>query len=332
MGKQGDAFFSNQLKFYRLLFWAGYLVFLTISVLTEGEGPDYSSVIKTVGFFISLLASFLVLDLLILPDLFLRRRYFLLGISVVGILFFAVAAEWLLEWLFLGKHPFGHRFKLLENIMFLSPWLIFALCIFLAEARFRKAIEKTSTELEYLKQQINPHFLLNTHNNIFFLIRQDPALASSMLMKLSGILKYTLYESARDLVPLNREIDNLKNYIELESIRKNESLTIDVDLPCINGDLKVAPLILVTFVENAFKHVSNFRDKRNAIEISLSVTQTDLVFQVTNTVACGRELSNSGIGLKNLRKRLQLIYPKKHHLTIEQNDDIFSVQLTIKIK
>ncbi|GAA0547077.1 histidine kinase [Chitinophaga japonensis] len=198
--------------------------------------------------------------------------------------------------------------------------------------------EKLETELKFLKSQFNPHFLFNTINSIFVLIHKNPAMASASLAKFSDLLRYQLYECNEQEIPLEQELGYLSNFIELEKLRQdhnNFELTLEVGEPH-TGDLTIAPFVLMPFVENAFKHVSQRKDQPNWIRLHLRFEGQRLLFDIANSMslqqqASGGFLRHSGIGLKNVQRRLDLVYPGKHHLHIQQDGDQFRVTLQLHL-
>ncbi|ASU35442.1 sensor histidine kinase [Mucilaginibacter xinganensis] len=196
--------------------------------------------------------------------------------------------------------------------------------------------EKLETELKFLKYQFNPHFLFNSINSIFFLIHKNPDMASASLAKFSELLRHQLYECNDQQIALDKEISYLKNFIELEKLRQNQSLSVNLNMePLAVAYMGIAPFILMTFVENAFKHVSKDKDRNNWINIDLAVTGTLLYFSVINSTSeiLATDLINyGGIGLKNVKRRLDLIYPGKYQLDIEQTIESFGVKLELQLK
>lgn len=198
--------------------------------------------------------------------------------------------------------------------------------------------EKLETELKFLKYQFNPHFLFNTINSIFFLIHKDPALASTTLAKFSELLRYQLYECNETQISLNHEITYLENFIALEKLRKNQGFKVNFEADIQNkGQEGIASFILMTFVENAFKHVSKHKHKPNWVDIKLYFDgKQKLNFEVINSKLAGEEVASEavkygGIGLKNVRRRLDLIYPNQHHLVIEDLGTTFRIKLQIAL-
>jgi two-component system, LytTR family, sensor kinase len=197
--------------------------------------------------------------------------------------------------------------------------------------------EKLETELKFLKAQFNPHFLFNTINSIFVLINKNPQMASESLAKFSGLLRYQLYECNEQQIPLDQELTYLKNFIELEKLRQdgNVKMTIEIGHQ-MNSNLAVAPFIIVPFIENAIKHVSQFKDRENWIRMNLRFERDQLFLAISNSASLHNNVSNklipyNGIGLKNVQRRLDLLYPGKHDLTIKQSDDQFHVTLHLNL-
>jgi LytS/YehU family sensor histidine kinase len=200
----------------------------------------------------------------------------------------------------------------------------------------RKKLQ-TQSELQNLKAQIAPHFLFNTMNNFYGLaVEQSPKLPP-LMVRLSELLRYSLYETNQATVPLLSEIAYLKSYIELEKIRLEETLAFEFNVeidPLSN--LEIAPLIFIVFVENAFKHAKNVENDVVKIKIDVSVSNgNELFFSIKNnclTNAKDVDYNRSGIGLENVRKRLNVLYPNGlHTLNVEKMGDFFEVKLRIKL-
>ena len=190
-------------------------------------------------------------------------------------------------------------------------------------------------ELKLLKAQVHPHFLFNTLNNLYGLTIEKSDDAPKLVLQLSEILDYILYRCEEKLVSLDEELANLKNYIEIEKIRYSGKLNLSTDFPEETDNLKIAPLILLPFVENAFKHgVSHFPGVA-FVNIKTSIVETTLIFKIENSKnpAINKDAEHSkGVGLKNVRKRLDLIYPEKYMLKIDKTEETFSVNLTLQLE
>jgi two-component system LytT family sensor kinase len=196
--------------------------------------------------------------------------------------------------------------------------------------------EKLETELKFLKYQFNPHFLFNSINSIFFLIHKNPDMASDSLAKFSELLRHQLYECNDQQIPLEKEIAYLENFIELEKLRQNENLKVELAMEQgYAPDTGIAPFILMTFVENAFKHVSKDKGHANWIRIALSINGGNLRFSVSNSIAdkeAAEVVNYGGIGLKNVQRRLDLIYPDAYQLDIQQDSETFNVILNLQLQ
>ena len=192
--------------------------------------------------------------------------------------------------------------------------------------------ERTQAELQNLKSQLNPHFLFNTLNNIYSLIQLDPDRAQQTVHDLSRLLRYVLYDSSRPTVPLKAEMDFLGNYIELMRIRLPRHVRLDVSLPENPSHTLVAPLLFISLVENAFKHgVSN--DRPSFIDIDIREEEGVLACRIENSFFPKSEAdrSGSGIGLANLCRRLEMIYPGRYEMKYGQHGDTYETLLRINL-
>ncbi len=191
----------------------------------------------------------------------------------------------------------------------------------------------TEAESNMLKSQINPHFLFNTLNNIYSMAQLKSDQTPEAVHRLSEMLRYVIYDCSRDRVSLGQEVRYLKSYIELNMMKEENMDNVHYELDDIDGTLPIAPMILVPFIENSFKH-TKIEDRENSwITIQLKTHGKQLQFEVSNTIPemTHRKDKSSGIGLDNVKKRLQLIYPEQHYLHISDKGGIFKVELTIDL-
>jgi len=193
--------------------------------------------------------------------------------------------------------------------------------------------EKLNSELAFLKNQISPHFFFNTLNNIYSLIGFDTDEAQEAVLKLSKLMRYLLYESEHGESRLGDEVAFLNNYVDLMKLRLGNKVELNVSFPENNSDLPVPPLLFVSFVENAFKHGVSYRE-RSFITIRMSVNGNRIFFSAKNSIGSGSHAEEvySGIGLENVKKRLNLLFPGTHELKIEQTDTEFDVDLTLETR
>ncbi|WP_430410555.1 sensor histidine kinase [Kordia sp.] len=232
--------------------------------------------------------------------------------------------EILTDW---GKLISGYFFTIYSIALF---FLLIKLTFERIEEQSLKK-EKASIELKMLKAQLNPHFLFNTLNNIYSLSIINSPKTSESIGKLSEILDYVLYRCDQKYVPLAGEITLLENYIDLEKLRYDERLEVSFSHRTAS-QTRVAPLILLSMVENAFKHGAGEDSGSPKITIDLSQTEDTLTFTVFNTTTLQKnETSKSAIGLENIHKQLELLYPNTHTINIEQKENSFQVIITLKI-
>lgn len=196
----------------------------------------------------------------------------------------------------------------------------------------RLEVEKLETELNFLKSQINPHFLFNSLNNIYVQIRKNISGAGDSVLQLSDLLRYQLYECSKDMVNLRDEIEYLKNYLRLDKIRKSNS-DINMEVKGGTSNVMVAPYLFIPFVENAIVHGLNPKDDEpSRVAIRFEYANSQLKFTVENTIPSQAVKKESGgIGLKNVKRRLDLLYRDNYSLHTERKDDRFFVSLTLNL-
>jgi two-component system, LytTR family, sensor kinase len=191
-------------------------------------------------------------------------------------------------------------------------------------------INQLQTELKYLRSQVNPHFLFNGLNTIYGNIDIRDQKARDILLQFADLLRYNLYEADVDLVDLEKEMIYLQNYVALQRARSNENLQIELDINIENKELKIAPLLFIPFVENAFKFSTRDDNRPNRIKISLQQSGSQVTFNCSNTYE-DIEQNGGGIGLSNVRRRLELLYKDKYTLDIQKEQSIYNVTLTLTI-
>ncbi len=193
--------------------------------------------------------------------------------------------------------------------------------------------ENTAAQMQLLTAQVHPHFLFNTLNNIFSQTQTESPKGSKMIMGLSDMLRYILYEGQKPLVPLKQELQMIAEYINLEKIRYGNKLDVHVLIPDRAEDIYIAPLLLLPFIENAFKHGTSNMLVNPWINLTIEIKHTLLVMKLMNGKSPGREpkQGNSGIGINNVRKRLELLYKDKYDLQIREEDEVFVVDLKVEL-
>ncbi len=200
------------------------------------------------------------------------------------------------------------------------------------KARQQERQERLQSELSFLRSQISPHFIFNILNSIVYLIRSKSTLAEPVTISLAELMRYMLYESSDAQVPLEKELDYLKNYVELQKIRFGEDVEVRMNIQGEPTDQIIEPMLMIPFVENAFKHgVGLVIDP--VIDIQVRIEQTSLFFTLRNKIAIDQpedKDSSSGIGLRNVSRRLELLYPEAHTLQINKEEGWFVVELHLK--
>jgi len=241
----------------------------------------------------------------------------------------------------LNNAPVDFQKLCINSMLNISIWTTGLLTIKLLwdkrkQEHYTAAIEKDKivNELNFLKSQHNPHFLFNSLNALYFQIDKNNNDARGTLLKLSDMLRYQLYECNADTISIEKEISYLQNYIELQKIRLNDNYKIELSIsPNVRG-FTIAPLLILPLVENAFKYISHHTDKTNSVSIKLSADDGSLTCYVSNTTEENRTKepsADSGIGLKNLERRLELLYPDKHKLACANGNGIYEATLSLTL-
>jgi len=198
-------------------------------------------------------------------------------------------------------------------------------------ARMETERHQLKKELEFLTYQISPHFFMNTLNNIHVLIDIDPVKAKFAVIELSKMLRYALYEGNTTMVKLSQEVDCLRHYIELMKLRFTQKVDIATSLPSDTQNGEIPPMLLITFVENAFKHGISYR-KQSFIHVVVSVDENLILFACVNSIAPRQTESKGGVGLENVKKRLELIYKDNYSLDIKSESATFDVKLSLPLR
>ena len=248
---------------------------------------------------------------------------------------FQTCKRTLRPWRPMGKG--GPRFDIVSLLLFAMIWSLSSALSIIKEWRntlqrvSRAEADKVKAELAFLKAQINPHFLFNTLNNIYSLAVTKNENTSFAIMKLSNIMRYVTDDATRDFVALQSEVDCISDYIDLQRLRLNKKTEINFSIGGNLGDKQIAPLILITFVENVFKYgISNHEPSAVIIKIVAGERQIELFCQ--NKIFSGlRRIERTGIGIKNTEQRLKFLYPGKHSLNITIENSHYNVLLTIQV-
>lgn len=222
---------------------------------------------------------------------------------------------------------------IISNLIISYYILLFALSIGWLVKQLKSIIQlksqQSKTELMHLQSQVNPHFFFNMLNNLYGLVDKDSKKAQDLILKLSDLMRYSIYEGKKELVLLEDEVGYLKQYIELHKMRYHKKIDV-IFKSSIQEDYKVIPLMFIILLENAFKHgVENLR-KDAYVHASMIAESDEVHFEVENNFD-PEAIEESGIGLENLKRRLELVYPKKHTLTYEVIENIYKAKLILKL-
>ncbi|MFT6808619.1 MAG: two-component system sensor histidine kinase AlgZ [Saprospiraceae bacterium] len=191
--------------------------------------------------------------------------------------------------------------------------------------------EKKETELLHLKSQVNPHFFFNMLNNLYALVDEDSEKAKKLILALSDLMRYSIYEGDRNVVPIRDEITYIHNFLELHQMRYYKEIDIQFIQELEDTSIEIMPLMFIILVENAFKHGVEKLPKEAYVHISLKGNKKQLTFDVKNNFDLDEVTDEKGIGLSNLRRRLELVYPKHHELTIDISYDIYAANLSLQL-
>lgn len=330
--------------FLHAMFWTAWMsrTFYDIVSLYSWEGAfafSFSYIIAQMPFV------YIHLYVLV-PKLLNKRKYLLYIPSTIALLFIysylsyfilnRIPSEWLPKGLAAYISRIDPNYDILEG--FFAFTITYALkYTWLALTTQNKVLalqkENLQLELKALKAQVNPHFLFNTLNNIYALALQKSEETPGMLLKLSSMMRYLLYECNVPQVALEKEVQFINDYIELEKIRHGKNVRIHFSHSGNAGDSEIAPLLLIPFIENSFKHGVNAQIGKGWVDIALNTADKKLSLSVVNSMMDNHNgfPHAKGIGLENVKKRLDLLYPGKHTLNIEPKDEKFSVSLAIDL-
>jgi hypothetical protein len=328
-------------------------IFLSFPILFSPQLTNHKSIFEIItspGFqrpFATtclLLVFFYASYYIFIPKLYIQKKYALFSITIlVSFLIVLVIPELFLigeriaPQLHLQNHPgpppkkpFGLT---LNHILFQFIGVFaFSLLLKIRERLKQTETEKANAELSYLKAQINPHFLFNTLNSIYSLAILKNEKTADAVVKLSDMMRYVLNDSNANFVVLETELNYISNYIELQRMRLTSNVKLTYVCEGSVIDKKIAPLVLIPFIENAFKHGVN-SEENSAIDIHISISETELKLQVKNNCVStnNNTLNKSGLGIENTRQRLNLLYPQNYTLNIIEKDSMFTVILVLNI-
>jgi len=329
------------------IFWLiSIILFTVVLIYTRGDFNFYSidlrmamNILITVGF----LAISVYINLLWLIPAFFNKRKFLVFtfLEFANILLFILLNYFVTLFFEGGKHPANLTSEFIAEFILILLFLIVSTLlkfmrdsITLQDVELRmKEVErqKIEAELRALRAQVNPHFFFNTLNSLYALSLDKSDKAPELILKLSDLMRYVIYESRDDLVPIGKQLEFLQSYVYLERLRTDESLDVRFEVKGEMANVRIAPLLYLAFIENAFKHGSKSKGDQPYIHIFFNLEQDDrVVFSIENRVDSFRQKkADGGVGLSNVKKRIELLYPGQHKLNITESLTNYRVELTI---
>jgi len=279
-----------------------------------------------------------------IPYLLNKKKYFLFGLcflagALVGAVLRVPVSLLVNRYLFkVNTEHFNYLNAFLDSFINILFWTVLTVAGKLVwdrvqSQRYIEQIEneKAINELNFLRAQFNPHFLFNSLNSIYAHIDKGNKKAREMLLVFSEMLRYQLYECNVEQIELLKEVNYIKNYIALQKSRMEDRIGVSFCTGKISGNAAIAPLILITFIENAFKYVGFVENKENKIDITLKQDKRGIVFMIRNTVdsQVPKSERSSGLGIANAKRRLELLYPDRHILEMNERDNVYNVSLTL---
>ncbi len=339
-----SAFFKKK-WLYHSLFWVLYYLFVCLIFYSAYEIHDFTFYIELVAF-MPFSAALLYFNIYILiPNLLYRNKYLYYTLALsLDILVFVFADQFLKKlYVHFGASIFAYTADLNFKNLFSEAIGLFYFAGFTTgikvskdwiqnqqrmEEREKQYLE---TELNFLKTQIHPHFFFNTLNNLYSLTLKKSEQAPEVVLKLSALMSYMLYESNAPKVSLSKEITYLQNYLDLEKLRFGQRLAVLFEIEGQIEEVNIPPMILILFVENSFKHGVKNNLNKIRIEISLRIEGGFLYFRIKNPLGENASTGNTGIGLKNARRRLELLYGNNYLLDLSEKENEFIVSLKMPV-
>ena len=328
-----------------ILLWTGLYLFWVLVFRNRSFAFSRAATIEFCYLFF-IAANFYFNVLFTIPVFLYRQRYLVFGLLlmagvIVGALLRVPVATYLNQHYFMpGKQQPGFNELFLKSFVNIFIWVICLVTarLIIERVRFQQYVEtikkeKSRTELDFLQAQFNPHFLFNSINSIYGHIDKKNIAARNMLLTFSDMLRYQLYECNTETIHIDKELDYIKNYISLQQSRMEESLVVQFNVQDNVHGFAIAPLLFMAFIENAFKYVSNFDDRENRIVISFDRLNDELVFRTFNTKErrSNVAISHKGIGIANVKRRLELLYPGRYDLFISDMEDQYEVILKLQL-
>lgn len=309
-------------------FLVGILEILSLWLFRDNFDTTYSFYVHNLSYTTSIMVVIWVNHYILIPFFLDKRRYFIYGLLLIGSIFLASNIMAYPNWIGVYKMFF---FLIYTTGTGMAAFFLSRNIKFRRENEEKEKLQK-DMELNYLKEQVNPHFLFNSLNSIYALSRQQSSETPDVVMQLSELMRYQLESSKKDNVLLKEELEFIENYLLLEEKRLSKRCTIEFSIDGNVLGLKIAPMLLIPFVENAVKHGAQSTNEKSKIDVSVTMKDSTLQFCVVNSKPSMVSASKrKGLGLENVKRRLNLLYPKSHVLEIDDTRKEYRLNLSIDL-
>lgn len=303
---------------------------LSVWAIKDRFDTDYSFYTHSISYTIAIMGIIWINHFVLIPHFFDKKRYFIYIIALIGAVLLSAYLK------AFGTNGWYGVYKMIFFLLYttgtgMAAYFIRRNILFRRESDEKEKLQK-EMELTYLKEQVNPHFLFNSLNSIYALSRQQSPETPEVVMQLSELMRYQLESSRKDRVLLKNELEFIENYLLLEEKRLSQRCTVEFLIEGNVIDFKIAPMLLIPFVENAVKHGAQSTNKQSSIDIKASIDNGTLQFCVENSKPATVVASErKGMGLANVKRRLELLYPNAHQLEIDDKEKTYRVQVTIDL-
>jgi two-component system LytT family sensor kinase len=330
---------------YHTLFWTGIYLFWIV-LFRSYTFPLTKTITIEFCYLIFITTDYYIISAIIVPEFLQKKKYILfIGASIfvtaLSAFLRSIVSIQMNAHFFHGEIETDFMSLYVDSVINILFWVLLILSgkMILDRVQSQKQIEwlareKTKNELDFLKAQINPHALFNSLNTIYGHIDKNNHTARNILVQFSELLRYQLYDCLSDKVSLEKEMEYIKNYMAFQQLRKDHNLVVTFESERIEKDLYIAPLMLVVLVENAFKFVSNISEGENSVVIRLYSEEGILYGSFFNTLEPEEfilSVNDKGIGINNLKRRLELLYPGKYTLTYNKENHFYETHITIEL-
>ncbi len=326
--------FKKSLQNTILLNVGAFLLVATLEILggwlfRDNWDTEYEFFIWQLSYALVIMGVIWVNHFILIPFFYDKKHYILYGLLLVVSIFLGACLKAYPNWIGVYKMV---SFLIYTTGTGMAAFFLRRNLLIQRENAEKEKLQK-DMELNYLKEQVNPHFLFNSLNSIYALSRQQSPETPDVVMQLSELMRYQLESSKKDAVLLKEELEFIENYLLLEEKRLSNRCTIEFSIDGDVSGLKIAPMLLIPFVENAVKHGAQSTNEQSKVDVSVALKNAALQFYVVNSKPSVVPASKrNGMGLENVQRRLNLLYPKSHHLTINDREEEYRLKLSIDLR